>query len=66
MAPRSFEEVWKLLHQLEGKTIPTLINKRRNLILCVLPTKIVRQTERTDGSGWKEATAVQRTTFQRM
>ena len=63
MAPKTFEEVWRLLHKLEGKTVNTLVSNRRNQIVKFLPKLMIRQTETNDGKRWKDPTSVPRRAF---
>ena len=65
MAQLEFEEVWQLLHQLEGQTIPTLVRPRRNKIIRFLPEGMLRQTEQ-NGGGWRDAKLVPKSVFRRM
>jgi uncharacterized protein (DUF433 family) len=66
MAHPDFEEVWQLLRQLEGQSITTLVRRRRNRVLRVLDSKIVRQTETADGKGWEDASDVSKATFRKV
>lgn len=66
MAQRDFEEVWQLLHELDGKQIDTLVKEKRSRIIAFTPNEMVRQTETRDGRGWKEATSVSKATFRRI
>lgn len=63
MAPKTFEEVWRLLHKLEGKTVNTLVSNRRNQIVKFLPKLMIRRTETNDGKHWKDPTGVPRRAF---
>lgn len=53
------------MKQLEGKTIRTLVHNNRNLIIKVIPGKIVRQAQKS-GGGWKDATSVSKSVFERV
>ena len=66
MAQPEFEKVWQMLYRFENQTIPTLVYKKRNRVLRVLDSKIVRQTETADGKGWKDASAVSRAAFRKI
>lgn len=63
MPPESFEEVWRLLHKLEGKPINTLGLNRRNRIVKFLPDRMIRETQTNDGNSWKEPTTVPKRAF---
>ena len=66
MAPLEFEEVWRLLQQLEGQPVTTLVSKNRNRVSRALPAKLQRQTETQDKKGWQDASAVSKATFRRI
>ena len=67
MAQLEFEEVWEMLRQLESQPpFQTLVHSRLNRIIGSTSTQLVRQTERSDGTGWKDAKSVPRTAFENL
>lgn len=64
MPPKTFEEVWRLLHELEGKPVYTLVRKSPNFIVEFTPTNMMRHTNSEDGKGRNKPTRVPKTVFQ--
>ena len=64
MVVLEFEKVWELLRRrLEGKPVETLVTNRRNRVVHVLDSKIVRQVETADSKGWIDASDVSKSSF---
>ena len=69
MEKHEFEEVWEMLKQLDDRPPFTTLSEahgRLNQIVGSTSTHLIRQTERQDGTGWKDAKPVPRAAFENL
>ena len=60
MKTRTFDEIWRDLEKLKGKTVFTLVYRVRSDIIEVNSSGMLRRSER-----WKQVRHVDRSAFQR-
>jgi len=69
MVNLDFEEVWQKIRKLENQPPFTTLSEahgRLNRIVGSTPTQLIRQTEKSDGTGWKNAKPVPRSAFENL